>query len=102
MPRTRAGSAALLAVLDGEVVGCGSFELLGAGSTSAEVAMAVAMTSITAASARCCWSTWSRWPADGGGRLYCADTERERAHAARVRRLPGCGYTVPWRMVSMT
>ena len=33
---------ALLAVLDGEVVGCGSYELLGAGSQSAEVAMAVA------------------------------------------------------------
>jgi acyl-CoA synthetase (NDP forming)/GNAT superfamily N-acetyltransferase len=33
---------ALLAVLDGEVVGCGSYELLGAGSVSAEVAMAVA------------------------------------------------------------
>jgi acyl-CoA synthetase (NDP forming)/GNAT superfamily N-acetyltransferase len=34
--------AALLAVLDGEVAGCGSYELLGAGSVSAEVAMAVA------------------------------------------------------------
>ena len=34
--------AALLAVLDGEVVGCGSYERLGAGSPSAEVAMAVA------------------------------------------------------------
>jgi len=33
---------ALLALLDGEVVGCGSYELLGAGSVSAEVAMAVA------------------------------------------------------------
>jgi len=33
---------ALLAVLNGEVVGCGSYELLGAGSVSAEVAMAVA------------------------------------------------------------
>ena len=33
--------AALLAVLDGEVVGCGSYELTGPGSTSAEVAMAV-------------------------------------------------------------
>jgi acyl-CoA synthetase (NDP forming)/GNAT superfamily N-acetyltransferase len=33
---------ALLAVLDGEVVGCGSYELVGAGSESAEVAMAVA------------------------------------------------------------
>ena len=34
--------AALLAVLDGEVVGCGSYERLGDGSRSAEVAMAVA------------------------------------------------------------
>ena len=34
--------AALLAVLEGQVVGCGSYELLGAGSGSAEVAMAVA------------------------------------------------------------
>jgi acyl-CoA synthetase (NDP forming)/GNAT superfamily N-acetyltransferase len=34
--------AALLAVLSGEVVGCGSYELLGAGSRSAEVALAVA------------------------------------------------------------
>jgi GNAT superfamily N-acetyltransferase len=34
--------AALLAVLDGEVAGCGSYELLGADSVSAEVAMAVA------------------------------------------------------------
>jgi len=34
--------AALLAVLDGEVAGCGSYELLGASSTSAELAMAVA------------------------------------------------------------
>jgi acyl-CoA synthetase (NDP forming)/GNAT superfamily N-acetyltransferase len=36
------GHAALLAVLDGEVVGCGSYERAGAGSTSAEVALAVA------------------------------------------------------------
>src|SRR5271166_2876534 len=34
--------AALLAVLDGVVIGCGSCELLGAGSASVEVAMAVA------------------------------------------------------------
>ena len=34
--------AALLAVLDGEVVGCGTYEQAGAGSGSAEVAMAVA------------------------------------------------------------
>lgn len=34
--------AALLAVLDGEVVGCASYERLGAGSRSAEVAFAVA------------------------------------------------------------
>ena len=34
--------AALLAVLDGEVVGCGSYEVTGDGSRSAEVAMAVA------------------------------------------------------------
>jgi GNAT superfamily N-acetyltransferase len=34
--------AALLAVLDGDVAGCGSYELLGADSVSAEVAMAVA------------------------------------------------------------
>jgi len=34
--------AALLAVLDGEVVGCGGYEVLGDGSRSAEVAMAVA------------------------------------------------------------
>ena len=34
--------AALLAVLDGEVVGCGSFERYGAGSQSAEVALTVA------------------------------------------------------------
>jgi acyl-CoA synthetase (NDP forming)/GNAT superfamily N-acetyltransferase len=34
--------AALLAVLDGKVVGCGTYERLGAGSPSAEVAMAVA------------------------------------------------------------
>jgi len=34
--------AALLAVLEGQVVGCGTYELLGAGSASAEVAMAVA------------------------------------------------------------
>ncbi len=34
--------AALLAVLDGEVAGCGSYELLSAGSVCAEVAMAVA------------------------------------------------------------
>ena len=34
--------AALLAVLDGEVVGCSSYEVLGDGSRSAEVAMAVA------------------------------------------------------------
>ena len=34
--------AALLAVLDGEVVGCGSYERAGTGSTSAEVALAVA------------------------------------------------------------
>jgi acyl-CoA synthetase (NDP forming)/GNAT superfamily N-acetyltransferase len=36
------GRAALLAVRDGEVAGCGSYELLGADSVSAEVAMAVA------------------------------------------------------------
>ena len=34
--------AALLAVLDGEVVGCSSYEVAGDGSRSAEVAMAVA------------------------------------------------------------
>jgi GNAT superfamily N-acetyltransferase len=34
--------AALLTVLDGEVVGCGSYERAGTGSTSAEVALAVA------------------------------------------------------------
>ena len=34
--------AALLAVLDGEVVGCGTYEQQGAGSLSAEVALAVA------------------------------------------------------------
>ena len=34
--------AALLALLDGEVVGCGTYEQAGAGSTSAEIAMAVA------------------------------------------------------------
>lgn len=34
--------AALLAVLDGEVVGCGACELAGDGSGSAEVAMTVA------------------------------------------------------------
>src|ERR1039458_1000769 len=34
--------AALLAVLDGEVVGCGSYEQAGAGSESAEVAFTVA------------------------------------------------------------
>ena len=34
--------AALLAVLDGEVVGCGSYEVIGDGSRSAEIAMAVA------------------------------------------------------------
>src|ERR1700761_1408172 len=34
--------AALLAVLDGEVVGCGSYERAGTGSTSAEIALAVA------------------------------------------------------------
>ncbi len=34
--------AALLAVLDGEVAGCGSYERIGTGSRSAEVAMAVA------------------------------------------------------------
>ena len=34
--------AALLAVPDGDVAGCGSYELLGADSVSAEVAMAVA------------------------------------------------------------
>ena len=34
--------AALLAVLDGEVAGCGSYERIGTGSGSAEVAMAVA------------------------------------------------------------
>ena len=33
--------APLLAMLDSEVAGCGSYELLGAGSTSAEVAMAI-------------------------------------------------------------
>ena len=34
--------AALLAVLEGQVVGCGSYELVGNGSQSAEIAMAVA------------------------------------------------------------
>ena len=34
--------AALLAVLAGQVVGCGSYELVGGGSRSAEIAMAVA------------------------------------------------------------
>ena len=34
--------AALLAVLDGEVVGCGTYERYGAGSLSAEVAFTVA------------------------------------------------------------
>jgi predicted CoA-binding protein/GNAT superfamily N-acetyltransferase len=36
------GRAALLAVLAGQVVGCGSYELVGGGSRSAEIAMAVA------------------------------------------------------------
>ena len=34
--------AALLALMDGELIGCGSYEVLGDGSRSAEVAMAVA------------------------------------------------------------
>jgi acyl-CoA synthetase (NDP forming)/GNAT superfamily N-acetyltransferase len=34
--------AALLTILDGEVVGCGSYERVGTGSTSAEIALAVA------------------------------------------------------------
>ena len=36
------GRAALLAVLDGQVVGCGSYEAVGVGPQTAEVAMSVA------------------------------------------------------------
>ena len=39
--------------------------------------MAVADDITTGASARCCWSTWSRWPAAGGARLYRADAKRD-------------------------
>ena len=41
MPRAFPDHAALLAVLDGEVVGCGTYERVGAGSRSAEVALSV-------------------------------------------------------------
>ena len=42
MPRARPDLAALLAVLDGEVVGCGTYEQAGAGCLSAEIAFTVA------------------------------------------------------------
>ena len=87
--------AALLAVLDGEVVGCGTYEQAGAGSGSAEVAFTVADDLQTAASACCCSSTWSRWPAAGVPRLYRGDAERERGHAAGIRRRRAAGAALP-------
>ena len=55
--KTAPDHAALLAVLNGEVVGCGSYEQQGAGSQSAEVAFTVADEVQTEGLARCCWST---------------------------------------------
>ena len=49
--------AALLAVMDGELVGCGTYECDGAGPSRPRSPSRSPMTCTTAASACCCWST---------------------------------------------
>jgi hypothetical protein len=63
------GSAALLALLDGELVGVASYAGLIGHPGQAEVAFAVATTCTTRASRPCCSSIWSHWPTqdDGAG-----------------------------------
>ena len=56
------GSAALLALLDGELVGVASYAGLIGHPRQAEVAFAVADHMHHKGIARCCSSTWSRWP----------------------------------------
>ncbi len=76
--------AALLAVLDGEVVGCGTYERAAPGTGPRRSPSRSPMTCITAASACCCWSTWSRWPAAGGSATLTAETLYENAAMLRV------------------
>ena len=87
--------AALLAILDGAVVGCGSYELLGAGSTSAEVAMAVADDMHNCGVGTLLLEHLISLARGRGARLYRADAGRERADDAGVRRLRAAGAPCP-------
>ena len=88
--------AVLLAVLDGEVAGCGSYKLLGRVRCLRRLPW------------RCRWHAQPRrrqvtagapglaGPRPGGARLYRADAERERAHAAGGQARGRAGGRADW------
>ena len=84
--------AALLAVLDGEVVGCGTYEQAGTGSLSAEVAFTVADDLQNRGIGMLLLEHLVSLGRGRGFRaLYRGDAERERGHAAGVRRCRAAG-----------
>ena len=78
--------AALLAVLDGEVVGCGTHERAGAGSGSAEVAFTVADDMHHRGIGMLLLEHLVSMARSRGFRAFTANAERERGHAAGIRR----------------
>ena len=90
--------AALLALLDGEVVGCGSFERGDEHSRSAEIAMAVADDMHERGVGMLLLEHMISLARSRGIRVFTAQTLAEQARAAGVRRRGASGAPRPGRL----
>ena len=96
MPRAGPDHAALLAVLDGEVVGCGTHERAGAGFGSAEVAFTVADDMHHRGIGMLLLEHLVSMARSRGFRAFTAETLSENAASCGYSPTPGCRYSAPW------